>query len=109
MSTKFRTVLLVIVLTNAWPFSSGSSPQAPEPALAAAAARLQAQDPAGATILLEELTTRQPGNLPAWRMLGVARLRSKSLDAALAAFQRVLVIDPTASTAIYNIGVVCTP
>ncbi len=106
MSTKFSAVLLVIVLTYAPPFSNGSSPQAPDPALAAAAARLQAQDPVGAAVLLEGLITREPGNLGAWRMLGVAQLRSKNLDAALTAFQKVLAIDPTAPAAIYNIGVV---
>jgi hypothetical protein len=103
---KFSAVLLSIVLSYAPPPAGGVSPQAPDPALAAAAARLQAQDPAGAAVLLEGVTRREPGNLSAWRMLGVARLRSKSLDAALAAFQRVLAIDPSASTAIYNIGVV---
>ncbi|HEY1911226.1 MAG TPA: FG-GAP-like repeat-containing protein [Vicinamibacterales bacterium] len=106
MSTKFNTVLLVIVLTYTPPFSNGSPPQAPNPTLAAAAARLQAQDPAGAAVLLEGLTEREPGNLSAWRMLGMAQLRSKRLNAALAAFQKVLAIDPAASAALYNIGVV---
>lgn len=44
----------------------------PAPTLAAAQARMQAKDPAGAAKILEALTEREPKNGRAWRMLANA-------------------------------------
>src|SRR5690349_11922202 len=51
-----------------------------------ALASLQAGDAPGAIRILEGLTIREPANTEAWRLLGVAYLRRKELDAAQAAF-----------------------
>ena len=72
--------------------------------MAAAAARLQAQDPAGAARMLEAITAREPANGRAWRMLGVAYQRAKELDKALAAYRKALEIEPGAPQVLYNMG-----
>jgi FG-GAP repeat protein/VCBS repeat protein len=94
------STLLVIV-------SLLSSAQPPaEPTIAAAVARLQAQDPAGAAGILELVTAREPGNARAWRLLGTAYQRARDFDRALAADRRSLEIDPASPATLYNIGVV---
>ena len=91
--------LLIIVLTIA-----GSAQPPAEPTIAAAAARLQAQDPAGAARILEAVTAREPANLRAWRLLGVAYQSGKELDKALAAYRKALEIQPDAPQVLYNMG-----
>jgi len=81
------------------------SAQSPaEPTMAAANARLQAQDPAGAARILETITAREPGNTRAWRLLGVAYQRAKQLDQALGAYRRALELEPNAPQVLYNLG-----
>ena len=75
-----------------------------EPTMAAAAARMQAQDPAGAARILESVTAREPGNVRAWRLLGVAYQRGKDLDKALDAYRKALQIAPDDPQALYNLG-----
>jgi len=75
-----------------------------EPTLAAANARLQAQDPAGAARMLETITAREPANARAWRLLGVAYQRGKRLDEAFAAYRKALDLDPSAPQVLYNLG-----
>jgi hypothetical protein len=81
-------------------------PPAPPPGLPQAMARLQAQDPAGALAIAEQIVAREPGNARAWRVLGVAAKGTKDLDRAMAAFRKSLELEPANSTALYNIGVV---
>jgi hypothetical protein len=81
-------------------------PPAPPPGLPQAMARLQAQDPAGALAIAEQIIAREPGNARAWRVLGVAAKGTKDLDRAMAAFRKSLELDHANSTALYNIGVV---
>jgi hypothetical protein len=76
----------------------------PEPTIAAAAARLQAQDAAGAVRIMEAVTAREPANQRAWRMLGVAYQRAKDLDRALGAYRKALEIEPDAPQVLYNMG-----
>jgi hypothetical protein len=54
-------------------------PPAPPPGLPQAMARLQAQDPAGALAIAEQIIAREPGNARAWRVLGVAAKGTKDL------------------------------
>ena len=72
--------------------------------MAAANARLQAQDPAGASRILEAVTAREPANGRAWRLLGIAYQRNKELDKALAAYRRDLEIEPGAPQTLYSMG-----
>jgi hypothetical protein len=72
--------------------------------LADAQARLQAQDPAGAAKLLETITAGDPKNARAWRMLGIARQRTKDLDRAIDAFTTSLGLEPDHQVALYNLG-----
>ena len=67
---------------------------APEPTVAEAAARLQAQDPAGAARILETVTAREPANVRAWRLLGTAYQQAHELDKAVTAYRRALDIQP---------------
>ena len=93
----FTLVLLILSL-----LANAQSP-AP-PTLAAAAARLQAQDPAGAARILEAVTSGEPGNARAWRLLGVAYQRAMEFDRALATYRKALELEPGAPQVLYNIG-----
>ena len=53
---------------------------------------LQANDFAGAAAALAPLVEREPGNARAWRMFGLASLRLKEYDQAIAAYERSLVL-----------------
>jgi hypothetical protein len=92
-------IALLLSLAGAWQ-------PAAEPTVAAAAARLQAKDPRGAARILEAVTTREPENLRAWRMLGAAYQQDKELDKALAAYRRAVAIDPADAQAFYGLGTV---
>ena len=94
-----RCTLLLLVLATA----SAAQPPA-ELTIAAAAARLQAQDPAGASRILEAVTAREPANVRAWRLLGMAYQRGQDLDKALTAYRRALEIEPGAPQVFYNLG-----
>src|SRR5215471_8078167 len=80
--------------------------QPAEPTMAAAAARMQAQDPAGAAKLLEVITAREPSNWRAWRMLGMAYQVAKDVDRALGAYRKALDIEPGSPQVLYNLGTV---
>src|SRR5580765_1914884 len=84
--------------------STRAAQQPVEPTMAAAAARMQAQDPAGAAKLLEAITAREPSNWRAWRMLGVAHQAAKDIDKALSAYRKALEIDPESPQMLYNPG-----
>jgi hypothetical protein len=77
---------------------------APEPTIAAANARLQAKDPAGAARMLETITSREPTNTRAWRLLGVAYQRGQQIDLALDAYRKALDLEPGAPQVLYNVG-----
>jgi hypothetical protein len=94
-----RIATLLIVLATALVAAS----QTP-PTLAAAQARLQAQDPAGAAKILEQITAADPKNARAWRMLGVARHQAGDFDAAIRANETSLEHEPNHPVAFYNIG-----
>jgi hypothetical protein len=96
--------LLTLALCVAALIASGFPQPSVEPTIAAAAARLQAQDPVGAARILEAVTAREPGNARAWRLLGVAYQTGKELDKALAAYRKALDIQPDAPQVFYNIG-----
>src|SRR4051794_30538163 len=72
--------------------------------LAAANARLQARDPAGAARILETITSREPTNAKAWRLLGVAYQRGTQIDRALGAYRKALELEPGAPQVLYNVG-----
>jgi Flp pilus assembly protein TadD len=69
-------------------------------------ARLNAQDPAGALTIAEQVVAREPMNARAWRVLGLAAKGTKDLDRALAAFQKSLEIEPASPPGLYNTGAV---
>ena len=69
-----------------------------------ALASLQAGDAPGAIRILEGLTIREPANAEAWRLLGVAHLRRKELDAAQAAFEKALSLSPESPAAMYGLA-----
>jgi len=100
VSNRIRLSLALITLAIA----AAAAQQAPAPTVAAAMARLQAQDPAGAAQILEAITAREPGNVQAWRVLGVAYQRAKDLDRAIAANEKAHQLDPAWAPTMYNMG-----
>jgi hypothetical protein len=101
MPSKWRIALAVCAAAVAV-----AGAQTPEPSVSAAMARLQAQDPAGAAVILEAVTARDEGNVQAWRVLGVAYQRANDLDRALAANRKAHDLAPDWPPTMYNIAVV---
>jgi FG-GAP repeat/FG-GAP-like repeat/Tetratricopeptide repeat len=94
-----RSALICLLL-------QATQPPASPATLGAAIARMQANDPAGAARILEEVTTREPGNGRAWRNLGLAYQTLKDFGKAAAAYQRALDAEPAIPTPLYNLGLV---
>jgi len=94
-----RLLLFAVVLVLA-------QTPAQEPTVAAAAARLQANDAAGAARMLETIVAREPANGRAWRNLGVAYQALKELDKAIAAYHRALDVEPAVPSPLYQLGLV---
>jgi hypothetical protein len=95
-----RAILLALVLCAPMRRIGGQ-----EMTLPAAAARLQANDPAGAVAILESLTRREPGNGRAWRTLGAAYRQLKNWDAAERAYQHALTAEPTMPAPLFGLAV----
>ncbi len=74
--------------------------------LAAAVARLQANDPAGAVKMLEEVTRREPGNGRAWRNLGLANQQLKNPERAADAYRQALIVEPSVPTPMLQLAAV---
>ena len=109
MQLKIRSRLVVapVIVGMATSLGLGLRAQAPPPeaTLAAAAARLQANDAPGAARILEEVVASEPQNGRAWRTLGLALQRSKNVDGAIDAWRRALDVEPSVPTPYYSIGV----
>jgi hypothetical protein len=69
------------------------------------AARIMAKDPAAAAVILEGVTSREPANARAWRLLASARQQAKLFDEAIQAYQKAIALGPD-PVSTYNIGVV---
>src|SRR5512133_1637881 len=90
-TTKARLVASVFFAVGC---SSQPRPTIAEPTLAAAVARLQANDSEGAAKILEQVTTLEPRNGRAWRNLALAYQNLKDWDRAISADQHALDVDP---------------
>ena len=97
MKSLLFTCALMLAAPAAFPSTQQTPPGIPD------ALRIQAQDPAGAAKILEDVTTREPKNGRAWRLLGVALQQSKEPDRAIEAFMKALALGPDPGAA-YNIG-----
>lgn len=105
--TMIVGVWTVVVAAGVTAVALGRQPPSPPqggPTLGAARAKLLAKDPAGAIVLLEAITAREPGNAPAWRLLGVAAQQAGQIDRAIAAYTESLEVEPDNPTAFYNLG-----
>ncbi len=78
--------------------------QSPEPTLAAAVARMQTSDFAGAAVILDAVTKREPKNGRAWRNYGGVLKNLKKYDEAEAAYKTSLEIDPESPVGAYNLA-----
>ena len=76
----------------------------PQPTIADARARLQANDNAGAAVLLEQITASTPGNANAWLMLGTAYRALRNGAKAIAAYQKVLDLVPASVQAPFGMA-----
>ena len=77
---------------------------APDPALSAALAQLQAGDAAGAAKALRVITARESHSAQAWRALGTAEQQLHNYDQAIAAYQHALQIEPDSPRMYYSLG-----
>jgi hypothetical protein len=95
----FRTITALLIAAQV---------AAPAPAtVGAAQARLQAGDAAGAVKILEAVVAATPSNPVAWRLLGATRLQLKQFDGAIAAYQKLVELQPrSAPQMLYNMGVI---
>jgi hypothetical protein len=91
--------------TNAPPAAPAPTPPPRPPGLPAGMARLNAGDAAGAAVILQGVTEREPKNARAWRALGTALLRTKEFDKSEAAFRKALELEPSSPAPLYNLGV----
>src|SRR4051812_43865133 len=79
--------------------------QPSQPGVPEAFAAIQAQDWTRAAQIAGDVTTREPKNAAAWRLLAVAQIRLKQYDKALASLATSREIDPTNAVAIYNTAI----
>jgi hypothetical protein len=96
LGVGLRAALLLVGLMRdvAAQAAGGSIPGLPD-----AVARLQAGDPAGAITILDAVTTREPGNARAWRVLGQAARQAARFDRALEAYGRAAELEPASGIA----------
>lgn len=107
MTIDMRTVRrAVVVVMLAGGVGAGAQQPASQALINDAAAKLQAQDYAGAVKILEGVTASEPANARAWRMFGTALQQSRQLDRALVAYGKFLALQPGAPVVTYNVGTV---
>jgi hypothetical protein len=75
------------------------------PTLPGAVQQLQSGDAAGAMTMLDAITTREPLNGRAWRVLAAAARQTKQFDRATAANLKALEVEPGVPTPLYSLGV----
>ena len=105
-SRRLVTVIrFIVALALLVALSAGAQTQ-PAPGLAEGFAKFQSGDFADAVKILESVTSREPANVRAWRVLGNAYIRTGQLDEALSAYHRALELQPDFPAALYNTGVI---
>jgi hypothetical protein len=102
----FRGIALSTLLALGAPASlraQGSAPPA-TPSIPAAMAHLYGGDAAGAAKMLEGITTAEPQNVSAWRLLALCYRKSGDLDRARAAYGRAMALEPGSATTLFNLA-----
>lgn len=74
--------------------SSDDSSDASSPLYGAAQEAIEKQDFAAAVPLLQQVTTQEPQNADAWNLLGYSNRKLGNMDAAAAAYDTALKINP---------------
>ena len=74
--------------------SDGSSETEMAPSYAAAKAKIDAKDYAGALPLLDQITQAEPGNADAWNLRGFANRKLRHMDKAAKSYDMALKINP---------------
>ena len=101
-----RLVLgLAASITIATPFAiraQGSG--APVASIPAAMSHFYSGDAAGAAKILESVTSTDPNNVSAWRMLGLCYRTSGQLDRARSAYGRAMTLEPGSATTMFNLA-----
>ena len=101
-----RIALRVALAAAIWPVSTPAAAADCQSApYDCAAAHMQRQEIAAAIQLLEPLVKREPRNLKALNLLGIALTASGKIDAADARFREVLRIDPSFYPSLKNLAV----
>src|SRR5262245_44760577 len=100
-----RAALLALVVFPVGPSLSADAPAPAPPGIPEAMTKVQTGDAAGAIAIMKEVTAREPANARAWRVLGYASIKAKDADAAIAAYDRSLELEPGVPQALYNLAV----
>ena len=95
------TTVLVLVFLIAG-LQQPSAP--PPPTMAAAQARLQANDADGARSILEQVVAAAPGNASAWRLLGTVRRQLNDTAGSVAALGKALDLQPANAQLFFELG-----
>ncbi|HSU94908.1 MAG TPA: FG-GAP-like repeat-containing protein [Gemmatimonadaceae bacterium] len=83
--------------------AQGSAPPAVA-SIPAAMSHLYAGDAAGAARMLESITTAEPRNVSAWRLLALCYRKSGDLDRARTAYGRAMALEPGSPTTMFNLA-----
>ena len=103
MPRSILRALAAALLLGAGVQAQTPSPTAP-PTMADARARIQANDNAGAVVLLEQITASTPGNANAWQMLGTAYRALRNGPKAIAAYQKMIDLVPASVQAPFGMA-----
>jgi hypothetical protein len=98
LMTRVAAPVLALALT------ASSAQTAPPPSLATAVGKLQANDAAGATAMLEAIVRAEPSNGRAWRVLASAYQQGNRLDDAIAAEKKSLDVAPSMPAPLLSLG-----
>src|SRR5215471_13210837 len=103
------SLLLVILMASVGMLHlAGAVPQTPAPmpqGLADALTKLNAGDFAGALALAESVAKEDPKNARAWRVVGLAAIRTKRPARAVEAYTKAIELDPSFVANDYNLAV----
>ena len=106
LTESFRGIALATLFALGTPAAlrAQSSGPATAASIPAAMSHLYGGDAAGAAKMLEGITTAEPQNVSAWRLLALCYRESGDLDRARAAYARAMVLEPRSPTTMFNLA-----
>lgn len=105
---RLTLAVVTLAVAGALGFDGGLAQSQPPPApqaLTDAVAKVNAGDFAGALALAESVVKADPSNARAWRVVGLAAIRTKQPSRAVDAYKKAIELDPSFVAAQYNLAV----